>query len=86
MSKANALTALGAAIAFGGLLAAAAPAAAAPMLDPLAPAALASGSAQPEAVRWVCNAWGRCWWRPGRAYYRYYRPRRHYHHRHYRRW
>jgi hypothetical protein len=18
-----------------------------------------------EQVRWVCNAWGRCWWRPG---------------------
>lgn len=44
-----------------------------------------------DQVRWVCNAWGRCWWRsnyyyrpygyyygPPRAYYGYgygYRPR-----------
>jgi hypothetical protein len=24
----------------------------------------------PEQARWVCNPYGRCWWRPGR----YYRP------------
>ena len=23
---------------------------------------------QPEAARYVCNAWGRCWWRPNRFY------------------
>jgi hypothetical protein len=22
----------------------------------------------PEQTRWVCNAWGRCWWRPNRFY------------------
>jgi hypothetical protein len=32
-----------------------------------------------DQVRYVCNAWGRCWWRPN--YYRsygYYGPRRFY--------
>lgn len=31
-----------------------------------------------EHVRWVCNPWGRCWWRPNYYYggYGYYgRPR-----------
>jgi hypothetical protein len=46
-----------------------------------------------EQVRWVCNPWGRCWWRP--KYYRSYGfypvPRfghRHWgwHHRRWRRW
>jgi hypothetical protein len=38
-------------------------------------AAIDSAAAAPEQVRWVCNAWGRCWWRPGRYYrpYAYYR-------------
>jgi hypothetical protein len=30
---------------------------------------------QPEQTRYVCNAWGRCWWRPNRFYggpYAYY--------------
>ncbi|WP_454649598.1 hypothetical protein [Bradyrhizobium liaoningense] len=57
---------------------------------------IASGpSADTEQVRWVCNPWGRCWWRPNyyRAYGyyggpRFYGPRpwgwRHHHH--WRRW
>ncbi len=24
--------------------------------------------AEPQQVRWICNAWGRCWWRPNRWY------------------
>ena len=29
---------------------------------------------EPEAVRYVCNRWGRCWWQPRRFYrpYAYY--------------
>jgi hypothetical protein len=27
-------------------------------------------AAATEQVRWVCNPWGRCWWRPN--YYRSY--------------
>lgn len=27
-----------------------------------------------EQVRWVCDPWGRCWWRPNYAY-GYYGPR-----------
>ena len=57
---------------------------------------IASGPAVDiEQVRWVCNPWGRCWWRPNyyRAYGyyggpRFYGPRpwgwRHHHH--WRRW
>jgi hypothetical protein len=32
-----------------------------------------------EQVRWVCNPWGRCWWRPNyyRAYGFYPAPRVH---------
>lgn len=26
---------------------------------------IANQSAQVDQVRWVCNRWGRCWWRPG---------------------
>ncbi|MEH2538076.1 hypothetical protein V1278_001314 [Bradyrhizobium sp. AZCC 1577] len=26
-------------------------------------------TADVEQVRWVCNAWGRCWWRPGPRWY-----------------
>jgi hypothetical protein len=40
-----------------------------------------------ESVRWVCNEWGRCWWRPnyygGYAYYGS-RPYRGWRHRYYR--
>jgi hypothetical protein len=53
-------------------------------------------AADVDQVRWVCNPWGRCWWRPNyyRAYGyyggpRFYGPRpwgwRHHHH-HWRRW
>ncbi|MBV8849832.1 MAG: hypothetical protein JOZ16_09655 [Methylobacteriaceae bacterium] len=32
--------------------------------------------AQTEQVRWVCNPWGRCWWRPNYyGGYGFYRPR-----------
>lgn len=27
-----------------------------------------------EQVRWVCNPWGRCWWRPLYGAYAYYAP------------
>ena len=54
---------------------------------PIAPVPTNS-AASIEQVRLVCNAYGRCWWRPnyygGYRAYGYY-PRRHYwHHRHYR--
>jgi hypothetical protein len=55
---------------------------------PIAPVSTNS-AANVEQVRMVCNAYGRCWWRPnyygGYRAYGYY-PRRHYwrHHRHYR--
>ena len=46
-----------------------------------------------DQVRYVCNAWGRCWWRPNYYYghYGYYGgPPRFYRgglgYRHYRRW
>jgi hypothetical protein len=36
---------------------------------------IASQPAQVEQVRWVCNPWGRCWWRPNwYGAYGYYRP------------
>ena len=45
---------------------------------PVAPAPQVSSGA--EQVRMVCNAWGRCWWRPNYYYGygygpRYYAPR-----------
>ena len=53
-------------------------------------------SAHVDQVRMVCNAWGRCWWRPNyyRSYGYYGGPRRFYgpraygwgHRRHWRRW
>ncbi len=46
----------------------AAPASAAPMLDPgIAHSSDLSG-AKPEAVRWVCGPY-RCFWRPGPRFY-----------------
>jgi hypothetical protein len=30
-----------------------------------------------EQVRWVCNPWGRCWWRPNYYYGFYPAPRFH---------
>ncbi len=66
---------------------------------PIAPAPATPDVAGVEQVRMVCNAWGRCWWRPNyygyygpRPYYgpRYYAPRRYYGPRYYgygyRRW
>ena len=53
-----------AAIAFGGAGVLAAPASAAPMLDPGIAHASDLTGAKPEAVRWVCGPY-RCWWRPG---------------------
>ena len=58
---------------------------------------IASGpAANVDQVRMVCNAWGRCWWRPNYygAYGYYGGPRRFYgprpwgwgHHHHWRRW
>jgi len=37
---------------------------------PVSNLATIDSGAHPEATRWVCNAWGRCWWRPNY----YYRP------------
>jgi hypothetical protein len=40
-------------------------------LAPTAASAMPNGLPHPERlssvdqVRWVCNPWGRCWWRPG---------------------
>ncbi|MGX4804147.1 hypothetical protein [Bradyrhizobium guangdongense] len=68
---------------------------------PVAPAPAAPQVSNVEQVRMVCNAWGRCWWRPNyyygygygpgyygpRPYYgpRYYGPR-YYGYFGYRRW
>ena len=39
-----------------------------------------------DTVRWVCNPWGRCWWRPNYYdAYAYYGSRP-YRHRHWRHW
>jgi len=70
-----------------------APAAAAPMMDPF-PATTQTTQTKPEQVRWVCNAWGRCWWRPnyyaprfyGGPYYRRWGYRRGWGYRRWRRW
>jgi hypothetical protein len=38
--------------------------------------AAAGQTANVDQVRYVCNAWGRCWWRPNHyGAYGYYRPR-----------
>lgn len=39
---------------------------------PIAPAPATAEISNVEQVRMVCNAWGRCWWRPN--YYGYYGP------------
>ncbi len=43
---------------------------------PIAPAPATPQISGIEQVRMVCNAWGRCWWRPN--YYGYYGPRPYY--------
>lgn len=85
-----------AALATGGLAAATSPAGAMPLLDRGVATAADIAQAKPEAVRWVCNPWGRCWWRrdywgPPRFYGGpYWGHRRWGHrrwgHRHWRRW
>ena len=47
-----------------------------------------NSAAKIEHVRWVCGAYGRCWWRPNyyRGYYGYaYAPRPYWRHRYWRR-
>lgn len=56
---------------------------------PAAPAPAAPQVSDIEQVRMVCNAWGRCWWRPNVYYgygpgYGYYGPPRYYGPRYYR--
>jgi hypothetical protein len=54
---------------------------------PIAPVAN-EPAAKTEQVRWVCGAYGRCWWRPNYygGYYGYaYAPRPYYRHRYWRR-
>lgn len=55
------------------------------MAMPVAPAPQVSDV---EQAAWVCDAWGRCWWRPSYyapRYYGYYGPRYYSPYR-YRRW
>lgn len=42
---------------------------------PITPPAASTSSV--EQVHWICNPWGRCWWRPD-----YYRPYGYYRYRH----
>ena len=78
--------------AIGGVALASGPALAAmPNGIPQADKIAGGPAAEVDQVRWVCNPWGRCWWRPN--YYggpRFYGARpwgwRHHHHRHWRRW
>ncbi|MGY4623867.1 hypothetical protein [Bradyrhizobium sp. USDA 4486] len=67
----NLKTGLVAASLFGAL--AASPAA---FAMPVAPTPATPQVSGVEQVRMVCNAWGRCWWRPN--YYGYYGPRPNY--------
>lgn len=84
------LVALGGAAMIPGIASAAMP-------NGLAAAKHATQTSNIDQVRWVCNAWGRCWWRPGYRAYGFYGPRfygprwhhgwhRGWHHRHWRRW
>ncbi|QIP01127.1 hypothetical protein [Bradyrhizobium symbiodeficiens] len=43
---------------------------------PIAPAPATAQASGIEQVRMVCDAWGRCFWRPN--YYGYYAPRPYY--------
>ena len=80
MSKTRIVLALAATLTLGAITGAVSTASAAPMLDRGVATAADIDQVKPEAVRWVCNAWGRCWWRPGYAYrpYGFYGPRRYY--------
>ncbi|MBI5131702.1 MAG: hypothetical protein HZA66_19865 [Rhodopseudomonas palustris] len=69
-----AAAALGAAVLSPGIASAAMP-------NGLPGAANSAGSqaANIDQVRYVCNEWGRCWWRPNYyGAYGYYGPRRYY--------
>ena len=86
MSQKTLGLAVAAALTFGGWAISAAPAAAAPTLDPFLGSAANVDREKPEQVRWVCNRWGRCWWRRshwGPRYYgrHYWRGRHHWRHR-----
>ena len=35
---------------------------------PISNLAIVETDAAPQQTRWVCNQWGRCWWRPRRFY------------------
>jgi len=48
-------------------------------------AAVDTGS-KAEGVRWVCNPWGRCWWRPNYYGAYAYGPGPYWGWRHHRRW
>ncbi|MBB5047480.1 hypothetical protein HNR60_002235 [Rhodopseudomonas rhenobacensis] len=79
--------ALAALATIGGLALSSGAASAMPNGLPNAANALSGPAAQVDQVRYVCNAWGRCWWRPN--YYsaygygprfggpRFYGPRMH---------
>jgi hypothetical protein len=67
----NLKTGLVAASLFGAIMAS--PAASA---MPIAPAPATPQVSDVEQVRMVCDAWGRCFWRPN--YYGYYGPRPYY--------
>lgn len=70
MTRTRVVLVLAGALATGAFAASTAPSAAMPKLDPGVATANDLAQAKPESVRWVCNPWGRCWWRPN-----YYRPR-----------
>ena len=62
-----------------------------PLLDPGVANSSDLANVKPDKVRWVCNAWGRCWWRrnywgPPRFYGGPYWGHRRWGHRHWRRW
>jgi len=91
MFKSRGFLAIAAAVTLGAGIFAAAPASAAPMMDPFVAGAADTAVPSVEKARVVCDAWGRCW----RTRPRYYAPRfyygrpmyrRHYHRRYYRRW
>ncbi|MDE2362504.1 MAG: hypothetical protein KGM42_07490 [Hyphomicrobiales bacterium] len=74
MSRTRCAFALSAALAAGGIAMAAAPASAMPRIDPGVATSSDLAQVKPENVRWVCNYWGRCWWRPN-VYRPYWGPR-----------
>ena len=56
---------------------------------PLSNLATVDTGVKADPVYWVCNSWGRCWWRPNYyGAYAYYGPRPYWRwrHRHWRHW